>query len=111
MNMCASGNHDYSKKYGVCGIICAIVLFPCGLICLLYVSIFPYLDDGVGELTGIVQHGCRKALRALWCQGVKPLAQHVFDSTTIIFAGYEGGWLSYRGITGCFCCWRFCCMM
>ena len=40
MNMCASGNHDYSKKYGVCGIICAIVLFPCGLICLLYVSIY-----------------------------------------------------------------------
>ncbi|TBU29940.1 hypothetical protein BD309DRAFT_949373 [Dichomitus squalens] len=34
MNMCASGNHDYTKKYGICGIICAIVLFPCGLICL-----------------------------------------------------------------------------
>ncbi|EJF63327.1 hypothetical protein DICSQDRAFT_168209 [Dichomitus squalens LYAD-421 SS1] len=39
MNMCASGNHDYTKKYGICGIICAIVLFPCGLICLLYVLI------------------------------------------------------------------------
>ncbi|RPD77711.1 hypothetical protein L226DRAFT_532488, partial [Lentinus tigrinus ALCF2SS1-7] len=34
MNLCASGNHDVSKKYGVCGIICAILLFPCGLICL-----------------------------------------------------------------------------
>ncbi len=35
MAMCASGNHDVSKKYGVCGIICAVLLFPCGLICLL----------------------------------------------------------------------------
>ncbi|KAI0720585.1 hypothetical protein C8T65DRAFT_735912 [Cerioporus squamosus] len=34
MNLCASGNHDVTKKYGVCGIICAILLFPCGLICL-----------------------------------------------------------------------------
>ncbi|KAI0647957.1 hypothetical protein C8Q79DRAFT_1008333 [Trametes meyenii] len=35
MAMCATGNHDVSKKYGVCGIICAVLLFPCGLICLL----------------------------------------------------------------------------
>ncbi|KAI0667618.1 hypothetical protein C8Q78DRAFT_938989, partial [Trametes maxima] len=34
MAMCATGNHDVSKKYGVCGIICAVLLFPCGLICL-----------------------------------------------------------------------------
>ena len=34
MNMCAAGNHDYTKKYGVCGIITAILCFPCGLICL-----------------------------------------------------------------------------
>ncbi|KAI0766372.1 hypothetical protein BD413DRAFT_481104, partial [Trametes elegans] len=34
MAMCATGNHDVSKKYGVAGIICAILCFPCGLICL-----------------------------------------------------------------------------
>ncbi|KAM5534986.1 hypothetical protein V8D89_011359 [Ganoderma adspersum] len=34
MNMCASGNHDPSKKYGICGILTAIFCFPCGLICL-----------------------------------------------------------------------------
>ncbi|KAI0372267.1 hypothetical protein BV20DRAFT_940334 [Pilatotrama ljubarskyi] len=37
MAMCAAGNHDVSKKYGICGIICAVLLFPCGLICLLWV--------------------------------------------------------------------------
>ncbi|KAI0632218.1 hypothetical protein C8Q77DRAFT_1158880 [Trametes polyzona] len=31
---CAAGNHDVTKKYGVCGIITAILCFPCGLICL-----------------------------------------------------------------------------
>ena len=39
MNMCAAGNHDYTKKYGVCGIITAIICFPCGLICLLCVYV------------------------------------------------------------------------
>ncbi|KAI8986060.1 hypothetical protein BD414DRAFT_487496 [Trametes punicea] len=34
MAMCAAGNHDISKKHGICGIICAVLLFPCGLICL-----------------------------------------------------------------------------
>ncbi|KAF9063443.1 hypothetical protein BDP27DRAFT_1232094, partial [Rhodocollybia butyracea] len=31
---CAQGNHDPETKYGVCGIITAIVCFPIGLICL-----------------------------------------------------------------------------
>lgn len=34
---CARGNHDATRKYGACGIIAAILLFPIGLICLLYV--------------------------------------------------------------------------
>ncbi|KAI0070443.1 hypothetical protein K474DRAFT_1608687, partial [Panus rudis PR-1116 ss-1] len=34
MAQCARGNHNIEKKYGVCGIICAVLLFPCGLICL-----------------------------------------------------------------------------
>ncbi|KAI0769989.1 hypothetical protein C8Q74DRAFT_864692 [Fomes fomentarius] len=34
MDQCAAGNHDATKKYGICGILCAIFLFPCGLICL-----------------------------------------------------------------------------
>ena len=34
---CARGQHQVTKKYGVCGIICAVLLFPCGLLCLLYV--------------------------------------------------------------------------
>lgn len=33
--MCAAGNHDVTTKYGVFGIIMAVVCFPCGLICLL----------------------------------------------------------------------------
>ncbi len=32
---CARGDHDVETKYGVCGIITAVVCFPCGLICLL----------------------------------------------------------------------------
>ncbi|TFK93088.1 hypothetical protein K466DRAFT_479298 [Polyporus arcularius HHB13444] len=32
--MCAAGNHDVTTKYGIAGIITAIVCFPCGLICL-----------------------------------------------------------------------------
>ncbi|PCH40185.1 hypothetical protein WOLCODRAFT_150224 [Wolfiporia cocos MD-104 SS10] len=32
---CAAGNHQVQKKYGVCGIICAVLLFPCGLFCLM----------------------------------------------------------------------------
>ena len=32
---CARGDHDVETKFGVCGIITAIVCFPCGLICLL----------------------------------------------------------------------------
>ncbi|KAI0769988.1 hypothetical protein C8Q74DRAFT_864828 [Fomes fomentarius] len=31
---CAAGNHDVTTKYGVFGIIMAVVCFPCGLICL-----------------------------------------------------------------------------
>jgi len=31
---CAQGNHERKTEYGVCGIITAIFLFPCGLICL-----------------------------------------------------------------------------
>ncbi|KAI0754874.1 hypothetical protein C8Q80DRAFT_1063833, partial [Daedaleopsis nitida] len=34
MDMCASGNHDVTTKYGIAGIITAVVCFPCGLICL-----------------------------------------------------------------------------
>ncbi|KAJ7076666.1 hypothetical protein B0H15DRAFT_955523 [Mycena belliarum] len=32
---CAQGNHQPSKKYGVFGIIVAVVCFPCGLLALL----------------------------------------------------------------------------
>ncbi|KAI0789695.1 hypothetical protein C8Q75DRAFT_764580 [Abortiporus biennis] len=31
---CARGDHDTVTKYGTCGIIGAILLFPIGLICL-----------------------------------------------------------------------------
>ena len=34
MARCARGEHDPETKYGVVGIILAIVCFPCGLICL-----------------------------------------------------------------------------
>ncbi|RDX53409.1 hypothetical protein OH76DRAFT_1479858 [Lentinus brumalis] len=34
MSMCASGQHEPTKKYGIFGIIMAVVCFPCGLICL-----------------------------------------------------------------------------
>ncbi|PIL22637.1 hypothetical protein GSI_15328 [Ganoderma sinense ZZ0214-1] len=33
--MCAQGNHDVTTKYGMAGIITAIVCFPCGLLALL----------------------------------------------------------------------------
>lgn len=36
---CAQGIHQPTTKYGICGIITAVVCFPCGLICLLYVSV------------------------------------------------------------------------
>ena len=32
---CAHGEHDPQNKYGICGIITALVCFPIGLICLL----------------------------------------------------------------------------
>ncbi|EIW59247.1 uncharacterized protein TRAVEDRAFT_71387 [Trametes versicolor FP-101664 SS1] len=32
--LCAAGNHDFETKHGIAGIICAILCFPCGLICL-----------------------------------------------------------------------------
>lgn len=35
MAQCAQGRHQVQKKYGVCGIICAVCLFPIGLFCLL----------------------------------------------------------------------------
>ncbi|TRM56233.1 hypothetical protein BD626DRAFT_414471 [Schizophyllum amplum] len=31
---CAQGVHDPTTKYGMCGIITAVLCFPCGLICL-----------------------------------------------------------------------------
>ncbi|GLB41164.1 putative uncharacterized conserved protein (DUF2367) [Lyophyllum shimeji] len=31
---CAQGNHVRTVKYGVCGIITAVILFPVGLLCL-----------------------------------------------------------------------------
>ncbi|KAE9391342.1 hypothetical protein BT96DRAFT_925359 [Gymnopus androsaceus JB14] len=34
LNECAKGNHDVETKYGTCGIITAVLLFPIGLICL-----------------------------------------------------------------------------
>ena len=35
MARCARGDHEVQKKYGPCGIITAVLLFPIGLICLL----------------------------------------------------------------------------
>ena len=32
--LCAQGQHDVTNKYGVVGIILAIVCFPCGLFAL-----------------------------------------------------------------------------
>ncbi|KII86995.1 hypothetical protein PLICRDRAFT_113613, partial [Plicaturopsis crispa FD-325 SS-3] len=31
---CAQGNHETKRVFGVCGIITAVLCFPCGLICL-----------------------------------------------------------------------------
>ncbi|KAF9646396.1 hypothetical protein BDM02DRAFT_3118715 [Thelephora ganbajun] len=31
---CANGDHDATTTFGICGIICAILLFPIGLVCL-----------------------------------------------------------------------------
>lgn len=36
---CAMGNHDVTTSFGLCGIICAILLFPIGLIFLWYAMI------------------------------------------------------------------------
>jgi hypothetical protein len=36
---CARGNHDETTSFGLCGIICAILLFPIGLIFLWYAMI------------------------------------------------------------------------
>ncbi|KAL1742081.1 hypothetical protein HDZ31DRAFT_44067 [Schizophyllum fasciatum] len=35
-SQCAQGHHDPKRKYGPCGIITAVLCFPCGLICLFY---------------------------------------------------------------------------
>ncbi|KAH9478460.1 hypothetical protein JR316_0008915 [Psilocybe cubensis] len=32
--LCAAGQHERVTSYGICGIITAVVCFPCGLICL-----------------------------------------------------------------------------
>jgi hypothetical protein len=43
---CARGEHDVVKRYGPCGIITAVLLFPIGLIALLYVlHLFWFLCD------------------------------------------------------------------
>ncbi|KIK66853.1 hypothetical protein GYMLUDRAFT_218270 [Collybiopsis luxurians FD-317 M1] len=34
LGQCAQGIHDPETKYGVCGIITAVICFPIGLICL-----------------------------------------------------------------------------
>lgn len=34
---CAQGQHDGRRHYGALGIVAAILLFPCGLLCLVYV--------------------------------------------------------------------------
>ncbi|KAF9792065.1 hypothetical protein BJ322DRAFT_1026896 [Thelephora terrestris] len=31
---CANGEHDATTTFGICGIICAVLLFPIGLLCL-----------------------------------------------------------------------------
>jgi hypothetical protein len=31
---CANGEHDATTTFGICGIICSILLFPIGLVCL-----------------------------------------------------------------------------
>jgi len=41
---CARGNHDETTSFGLCGIICAILLFPIGLIFLWYVKTFHCCD-------------------------------------------------------------------
>jgi len=37
---CARGNHDETTSFGLCGIICAILLFPIGLIFLWYANLY-----------------------------------------------------------------------
>jgi len=34
MALCAQGKHEVNRRHGVAGIICAVLLFPLGLICL-----------------------------------------------------------------------------
>ncbi|KZV69031.1 hypothetical protein PENSPDRAFT_581602, partial [Peniophora sp. CONT] len=31
---CAQGEHEVTTTFGLCGIICAVLIFPLGLICL-----------------------------------------------------------------------------
>ena len=38
---CARGEHSYSREFTGWGIFCAICLFPCGLLCLLWVCSTP----------------------------------------------------------------------
>ncbi|KAK1223487.1 hypothetical protein PQX77_013645 [Marasmius sp. AFHP31] len=42
---CAAGRHQPSTKYGMCGIITAVLCFPCGLICLFSDSEQKMIDD------------------------------------------------------------------
>lgn len=52
---CARGQHQVTKKYGVCGIICAVCLFPIGLLCLLYVAYRTSLrPDTITQLSPLV---------------------------------------------------------
>jgi hypothetical protein len=39
---CASGEHEPTTSFGLCGIICAIFLFPIGLIFLWYAIIYGF---------------------------------------------------------------------
>lgn len=41
LERCARGDHDATTHRGAMGIICAVMLFPIGLICLSYVVAFP----------------------------------------------------------------------
>lgn len=44
---CAQGEHEVTTTFGLCGIICAVLIFPLGLICLWCVHLFLHYDTSL----------------------------------------------------------------
>ncbi|KAK7677739.1 hypothetical protein QCA50_019291 [Cerrena zonata] len=77
---CARGDHDIEMKHGVCGVIAAVLLFPIGLICLLFETHGVHLTNSVVSREKRNERSSASSNANVFSRNQAPLLPIVFSS-------------------------------